>query len=1129
MSGTSYAAQPQHQCLQNISRSIRRALTRSAVDRQFNAQVLRASGTGNLNYLGFVARVQPDRLRWACDDRGAMTSHFAARNGQLTVLRFLKIHGIRNLNKKSSTGLTALHEASVNDHLACVEWLSKYSGCKPTEKDENGCNALHLSSKYGRVNVVRWLLWEADMPVLERSNNGALALHYASARGCLDCVKLLCKSAGEICANTQMDNDVTPVYLAAQEGHLEVLKFLVLEAGGSLYVRAKDGMAPVHAAAQMGCLNCLKWMVRDQGVDPNLRDGDGATALHFAASRGHVDTVRWLLRHGANLVVDKYGKSPINDAAENHQMECLNVLVQHGTMPDYHDEKKNTGRLLGCTCRKEEPKTRCSFADCVNYKKSQEPFYLHPPSPVGVGHAPSPQHQQQQPPQPQQQQQNGGTGRGKVAVKDGLYVVNATAAASACQQQQQQQHQQQYISKSSAADCQPVRPQQQQQQQQQGPFYLHNPNGVIDDPVKDIFGTDKSVTASSVKSAYVLPPPAPPAIGLNTMTVKVEVHSSNSSSGAGSDENLSSSSSDRGSDPGTAACENDYEDIYEVRHRAGDVNVISHVIHTSRGKDSKSPSRDSGSHSRSGSMSSTGSGSGSGSGGGVVVGTGSASVVVLHASGAGAPLVNPTKATAVTNVTVDGSSATCTTVIADTSDMIDCYETVGEMTPESGVSSGSPSDVSHSAEDSDPEVQGHHHHTLPLHAAVHHHKERAPLKRVVSEPPTGSCPPPPPPPLPAADFHRQMYAYAQQHSNRNQLSKESADGGGATSTTTGPGQPLAFIPPKFPAAGSHDDGLIKPSEYLKSIGGGSSGSNTSTGDSARSSSALPLHRTKSELSVAVQHQQQHQQQPLAAISIHDLHSVQLKKAPGTINIMTNSNNNNNNAVDKQSGATPPLQAQRQDLIAELKMSKDINGIKKLKVEKVKMDEMSEKQKINEITKQLSPDNIIDQIPEKDANGNVIPAWKRQMMAKKAAEKARKDMEEELNRQAEEKRLQALPPWKRQLMQNKKHDDRPVTQTKPAAVKVTFAELPADGQNKENDQPAAPVHEPTAVVAEIEEKLAQTSSAAPQPPPPPPPQPQQVQQQCNGGVRDADSDDGGSKIIPWRAQLRKTNSTLNLLE
>jgi len=93
---------------------------------------------------------------------------------------------------------------------------------------------------------------------------------------------------------------------------------------------------------------------------------------------------------------------------------------------------------------------------------------------------------------------------------------------------------------------------------------------------------------------------------------------------------------------------------------------------------------------------------------------------------------------------------------------------------ESGVSSGSPSDVSHSAEDSDTETPAdHHHHTLPhLHTAVHHHKERPPLKRVVSEPATGASPPPPPPPLPANDFHRQVLVYVQQQqqSARNQTS-----------------------------------------------------------------------------------------------------------------------------------------------------------------------------------------------------------------------------------------------------------------------------------------------------------------------------------------------------------------------
>lgn len=63
------------------------------------------------------------------------------------------------------------------------------------------------------------------------------------------------------------------------------------------------------------------FQVEDQGVDPNLRDSDGATPLHFAASRGHLTCVRWLLNHGAKLSLDKYGKSPINDAAENQQVE----------------------------------------------------------------------------------------------------------------------------------------------------------------------------------------------------------------------------------------------------------------------------------------------------------------------------------------------------------------------------------------------------------------------------------------------------------------------------------------------------------------------------------------------------------------------------------------------------------------------------------------------------------------------------------------------------------------------------------------------------------------------------------------------------------------------------------------
>ena len=65
----------------------------------------------------------------------------------------------------------------------------------------------------------------------------------------------------------------------------------------------------------------------------------------------------------------------------------------------------------------------------------------------------------------------------------------------------------------------------------------------------------------------------------------------------------------------------------------------------------------------------------------------------------------------------------------------------------------------------------------------------------------------------------------------------------------------------------------------------------------------------------------------------------------------------------------------------------------------------------------STDKLL-QVPDRDHQGNLIPDWKRQMLAKKAAEKAKKEFEDRLAREAEDRRLSAIPKWKRDLMARK---------------------------------------------------------------------------------------------------------------
>ncbi|XP_043274475.1 protein bangles and beads isoform X2 [Venturia canescens] len=360
---------------------------------------------------------------------------------------------------------------------------------------------------------------------------------------------------------------------------------------------------------------------------------------------------------------------------------------------------------------------------------------------------------------------------------------------------------------------------------------------------------------------------------------------------------------------------------------------------------------------------------------------------------------------------------------------------------------------------------------------------------------------------------------------------------------------LPFIPPKFNNTADSNT-LLKPSEYLKSICKSSAKNSLSK---ARSVDNLDIQsRPEVQRGQEPQHEETARKceeakafvpgppppplppastardnppsptashepetpktpQPLATISIQDLTSVQLRRTNIKMHATKTFSAPPPRSVS-MTNVSEPFFVQKTDLIAELKKTKDIPGIKKLKVERAKSEKTQEQNMITEISKAFSVSNFVDQIPEKDSSGNVIPIWKRQMLARKAAERAKKELEEQIARENEEKRQKAIPPWKRQLLAKKDVDEKkpnsgpptPPVLIVPAAVKIEISPIV-----KRDASPAAGSRLLKPIDLERTENEEKKSST----------------------TRDENNDDDEDEapIIPWRAQLRKTNSKLNIID
>ncbi|XP_049536804.1 serine/threonine-protein phosphatase 6 regulatory ankyrin repeat subunit B isoform X1 [Anopheles darlingi] len=306
------------------------------------------------------------------DNEGRSALHLAAEHGFLQVCDAL-ITNKAFINSKSRVGRTALHLAAMNgyselvkflirDHNAVVDILTLRKqtplhlaaasgqmnvcklllelGANIDATDDVGQKPIHVAAQNNYSEVAKLFLQQHPNLVMATSKDGNTCAHIAAMQGSVKVIEELMKfdRNGVISTRNKL-TDSTPLQLAAEGGHADVVKVLV-RAGASCTDENKSGFTAVHLAAKNGHGQVLEVMRSTNSLRVSSKKL-GLTPLHVAAYYGQADTVRELLINvpatvksdspsGTSLVPElgnESGLTPLHLAAYSGNENVVRLLL----------------------------------------------------------------------------------------------------------------------------------------------------------------------------------------------------------------------------------------------------------------------------------------------------------------------------------------------------------------------------------------------------------------------------------------------------------------------------------------------------------------------------------------------------------------------------------------------------------------------------------------------------------------------------------------------------------------------------------------------------------------------------------------------------------------------------------
>ena len=235
-------------------------------------------------------------------------------------------------NHKNDCGFTLLHQACIHGPLEFVDYLICNTEVPIKSRDNTGESALHFACKCNRnpIPIVDYLINKHHFDVNSTNTYMKTPIYIACENGRLELVKYLIENHHVNLEVKDNNHEYTPLLIACKNNHLPVVRYLIENTNVNKYAKGKGSETIVTISIESGNVEILQYLIEKAGFDKEQRDErTKMTPLHQACRMGQLNIVKYLIEKAGADKNAEYRCNILFLATESRNIELVQYLINN--------------------------------------------------------------------------------------------------------------------------------------------------------------------------------------------------------------------------------------------------------------------------------------------------------------------------------------------------------------------------------------------------------------------------------------------------------------------------------------------------------------------------------------------------------------------------------------------------------------------------------------------------------------------------------------------------------------------------------------------------------------------------------------------------------------------------------